>query len=108
MRGNRSHRRHREARDQRARKRHPPHRQQFFDLELQPDAEQQQDDANLGQLLGQILVVSALGGLTYAVYTRLLGIPELGQALSLVRSSLRRGDRQTETELNEGPPGMAD
>ena len=59
-------------------------------------------------LLGQILVVSALGGLTYAVYTRLLGIPELGQALSLVRSSLRRGDRQTETELNEGPPGMAD
>jgi putative peptidoglycan lipid II flippase len=65
-------------------------------------------------LLGQILVVSALGGLTYAAYTRLLGIPELGQAISLVRSSLRRGgkptaeDRETESELTGGPPGMAD
>ena len=67
-------------------------------------------------LLGQILVVSALGGLTYVVYTRLLGIPELGQAISLLRSSLRRGgggkpsaeDRETESELTGGPPGMAD
>ena len=43
-------------------------------------------------LLGQILVVSALGGITYAIYTRLLGIPELSQAISLLRSSLgRRG-----------------
>jgi putative peptidoglycan lipid II flippase len=49
-------------------------------------------------LLGQIVVVSALGGVTYAAYTRLLGIPELGQAISLLRSSLRRG----------GPPGMAE
>ena len=59
-------------------------------------------------LLLQIIGVSVLGGLTYAAYTRLLGIPELGQAISLLRSSLRRGDRQTETELNEGPPGMAE
>jgi putative peptidoglycan lipid II flippase len=62
-------------------------------------------------LLGQILAVSAVGGLTYAVYTRLLGIPELGQAISLARSSLRRDrttDRETESELTGGPPGMAD
>jgi putative peptidoglycan lipid II flippase len=63
-------------------------------------------------LLGQILVVSALGGLTYVAYSRLLGIPELGQAISLLRSSLRRGDRQpnpqTDSELTGGPPGMAD
>jgi putative peptidoglycan lipid II flippase len=60
-------------------------------------------------LLGQIVVVSALGGLTYAAYTRLLGIPELGQAISLLRSSLRRGGgRETESELTGGPPGMAD
>lgn len=67
-------------------------------------------------LLGQILLVSGLGGLTYVVYTRLLGIPELAQAMSLLRSSLRRGgggtpsakDRETESELTGGPPGMAD
>jgi putative peptidoglycan lipid II flippase len=66
-------------------------------------------------LLGQIIFVSALGGLTYAAYTRLLGIPELGQAISLVRSSLRRGggqpsadERETDNELTGGPPGMAD
>ncbi|HUP82675.1 MAG TPA: murein biosynthesis integral membrane protein MurJ [Candidatus Limnocylindria bacterium] len=66
-------------------------------------------------LLGQILIVSALGGLTYAAYTRLLGIPELNQVISLLRSSLRRGgskptiaDVETESELTGGPPGMAD
>jgi putative peptidoglycan lipid II flippase len=62
-------------------------------------------------LLGQILVVSAVGGLTYALYTRLLGIPELGQAISLARSSFRRDratDREAESELTGGPPGMAD
>ena len=62
-------------------------------------------------LLGQILAVSAVGGLTYALYTRLLGIPELGQAISLARWSLRRDrttDRETESELTGGPPGMAD
>ena len=62
-------------------------------------------------LLGQILAVSVVGGLAYALYTRLLGIPELGQAISLARSSLRRDratDRQTESELTGGPPGMAD
>ena len=31
----------------------PPHRQQFLDVELQADAEHQQDDADLRQLLGQ-------------------------------------------------------
>ena len=30
-----------------------PHRQQFLEVELQPDAEHQQDDADLGELLGQ-------------------------------------------------------
>lgn len=62
-------------------------------------------------LLGQILAVSAVGGLAYALYTKLLGIPELGQAISLARASLRRDratDRQTESELTGGPPGMAD
>jgi hypothetical protein len=60
--------------------------------------------------------VSALGGLTYAAYTRLLGIPELSQAISLFRSSLRRGgggkptaeERETDAELTGGPPGMAE
>jgi putative peptidoglycan lipid II flippase len=67
-------------------------------------------------LLAQILSVSAVGGFTYILYTRLLGIPELGQAISLLRSSLRRGDRQggdqtdrqTDSELTGGPPGMAE
>jgi putative peptidoglycan lipid II flippase len=67
-------------------------------------------------LLAQILTVSAVGGFTYILYTRLLGIPELGQAISLLRSSLRRGDRQggdqtdrqTDSELTGGPPGMAE
>jgi putative peptidoglycan lipid II flippase len=73
--------------------------------------------ANPGKilLLVQIIGVSALGGLTYAAYTRLLGIPELGQAISLLRSSLRRGggtpsvaERETDNELTGGPPGMAE
>ena len=37
----------------RARNCHPPHRQQLFDVELQPDAEHQEDDSDLRQLLGQ-------------------------------------------------------
>ena len=31
----------------------PPDRQQFLEMELQPDAEHQQDDAELGELIGQ-------------------------------------------------------
>jgi len=67
-------------------------------------------------LLGQILLASALGGLAYALYTRLMGIPELAQMISLVRSSLRRGGGggggrggpSDPEELSGGPPGMAE
>ena len=33
-----------------------PHRQQFLQMELQADAEHQQDDADLGELLGEMSV----------------------------------------------------
>jgi putative peptidoglycan lipid II flippase len=77
-------------------------------------------------LLVQILVTSAIGGLTYALYSWLMRIPELGQMISLLRSSLRRGgggagpvgrrdadrsdvDRAEDSaELTGGPPGMAE
>ena len=38
----------------RARHRDPPDRDQLLDVELQADAEHQQDDADLGQLLGHV------------------------------------------------------
>jgi putative peptidoglycan lipid II flippase len=60
-------------------------------------------------LLVQIAVAGALAAAAYALYSRLMGIPELRQAISLVRSSLRRGGgRETESELTGGPPGMAE
>jgi putative peptidoglycan lipid II flippase len=62
-------------------------------------------------LFGQIVAATAAGGLAYALYTRLMGIPELGQTISLVRSSLRRGGRggpSSPPDLTDGPPGMAE
>ncbi len=63
-------------------------------------------------LLGQIALATALGGLAYALYTKLMGIPELAQMISLVRSSLRRGGGRggpdDSAELSGGPPGMAE
>ena len=49
------HRRDRALRD-RARHRDAAHGQQFLDMELQADAEHQQDDADLGELLGDFRV----------------------------------------------------
>ncbi|CAN5733524.1 murein biosynthesis integral membrane protein MurJ [soil metagenome] len=46
-------------------------------------------------LFGQVLAATAAGGVVYAAYTRLLGIPELDQAIDLVRSLLRRGRGET-------------
>ena len=34
----------------------PPHGQQLFEVEMQPDAEHEQDDADLGELLRQRLI----------------------------------------------------
>ena len=34
----------------------PPHGEQLLEVEVQADAEHQQDDADLGELLGQVLV----------------------------------------------------
>jgi putative peptidoglycan lipid II flippase len=42
-------------------------------------------------LLGQVVVATAGGAAVYAIYTRALGIPELGQTIALVRSLMRRG-----------------
>ena len=47
-------------------------------------------------LLGQVLAASAAAGFVYAVYTRLLRMPELDQSISLARSLLRRGNRAGE------------
>jgi hypothetical protein len=41
-------------------------------------------------LLLQLLLAGAVAAAVYAVYTRLLNIPELGQTLSLIRSLVRR------------------
>ncbi|HWH23991.1 MAG TPA: murein biosynthesis integral membrane protein MurJ [Candidatus Limnocylindria bacterium] len=43
-------------------------------------------------LLGQVLIATAAAGLVYAAYTRLLGIPELGQTINLIRSVRRRSE----------------
>ena len=40
----------------RARDRHPPDGEQFLDVKLQADAEHEQDDADLGELLGDAAV----------------------------------------------------
>jgi putative peptidoglycan lipid II flippase len=42
-------------------------------------------------LLGQLLVASFVGALGYGLYTRALRIPELGQAIDVLRSMRRRG-----------------
>ncbi len=42
-------------------------------------------------LLGQLLAATAGGGAVYAIYTRLLRIPELDQMISMGRSLLKRG-----------------
>ena len=42
--------------DDRAGHRDAPHGEQFLDVELQADAEHQQDDADLGELLGEVRV----------------------------------------------------
>ena len=66
-------------------------------------------------LLLQIVLASGIGGLAYALYTKLMRIPELDQMISLVRSSLRRGGGggsrggpSDPEELSGGPPGMAE
>jgi putative peptidoglycan lipid II flippase len=41
-------------------------------------------------LLVQIVLATGAGGVAYALYTKLLRIPELDQLISLLRSSLRR------------------
>jgi putative peptidoglycan lipid II flippase len=40
-------------------------------------------------LIGQIALVTAAAGLVYALYTRLMGIPELDETLALLRSAWR-------------------
>ena len=45
-----------EALDDRAGNRHALHREQLLDVELQADAEHQQDDADLGELLGDVAI----------------------------------------------------
>ena len=42
-------------------------------------------------LLGQVLAATLVGGAVYALYTRLMRIPELDQTVLIIRSSLRRG-----------------
>ncbi len=70
-------------------------------------------------LLAQIIVTTAVGGIVYALYAVLLRIPELGQLISLLRSSFRRGagagatqspadEAEDRNELAGGPPGMAE
>ena len=72
-------------------------------------------------LLVQILVTAAAGGVAYALYSVLLRIPELGQLISLLRSSVRRGggrsggppasaadEAEDRNELTGGPPGMSE
>jgi peptidoglycan biosynthesis protein MviN/MurJ (putative lipid II flippase) len=75
-------------------------------------------------LLVQINVTGVVGGIVYAVYALLLRIPELGQLISLLRSSFHRGggggnngggDARTtvdvaeeRNELTGGPPGMSE
>ena len=41
--------------------RDPADREQFLDVELEPDAEHQQDDADLGELLGEVPVGDEAG-----------------------------------------------
>ena len=52
----RAERRRHAALDERARDRHATDGEQFLDVKLQPDAEHQQNHADLGQLLGEMLV----------------------------------------------------
>jgi putative peptidoglycan lipid II flippase len=68
-------------------------------------------------LLVQIVVTGAVGGIVYALYAVLLRIPELGQLISLLRSSFRRGaerpanaaeEAEERNELTGGPPGMSE
>ena len=42
-------------------------------------------------LLGQVLTASGAAAIAYALYSRLLNIPELGQSIAMVRSLLGRG-----------------
>lgn len=42
-------------------------------------------------LLGQVLAATVVAALVYAIYTRLLRIPELDFTVNMIRSSLRRG-----------------
>jgi putative peptidoglycan lipid II flippase len=42
-------------------------------------------------LLGQVIVATLAGGIVYALYTRLMRIPELDQTVGIVRNALRRG-----------------
>ncbi len=44
-------------------------------------------------LLGQVLLAAAAAALVYAIYSRLLNVPELRQSLSLLRSAARGGLR---------------
>lgn len=48
-------------------------------------------------LLGQVVLVSAGAGLVYALYTRLMRIPELGQTIALLRAGWR-GSRPSDTD----------
>lgn len=43
------------------------------------------------ELLGQVLISGLAGAAVYLVYTRLLHIPELNQAVDLLRATMRRG-----------------
>ena len=45
-----------ETLEDRTRYRDPPHREQFVDMKMQPDAEHDEDDTDLGKLFGQILI----------------------------------------------------
>ena len=42
---------------------HPPHGEQLLEVELQADAEHQQDDADLGELVRQVLIGDEAGRL---------------------------------------------
>jgi RNA polymerase sigma-B factor len=52
-------------------------------------------------LFGQLLMATAAAGLVYALYSRLLSVPELPQSISLLRSSLRRSRRETDGPADE-------
>lgn len=60
-------------------------------------------------LLGQSLAAAGGGGAVYAIYTRALRIPELNDAIDLVRSLVRRrggnGDKETAADLDSTGPG---